>query len=66
MYVQRVDGDAWIEPYRIDDEPGPVSFLVMGRLGGDEFILSGPWDTPEQAHQAEVRLRLWALARMTG
>ena len=63
MYVQRVDGDAWIEEYPSLDAP---AFLVMGRLGGDEFVLSGPWDTHEQAHDAEVRLRLWALARMTG
>ena len=65
MYVQRVDGDAWIEEYRPDVEQ-PSCYLVMGRLGGDEFILAGPVSSPEEARIYLGRMVSWALARFTG
>ena len=67
MYVNRIDGDAWIEEYRtVDISPPQDAFLVMGRLGGDEFVLSAAHDTEQEAKESMIRLRLWALARMTG
>jgi GGDEF domain-containing protein len=67
MYEQRIDGDAWVEEVRtVDQQPPATCYLVLGRLGGDEFVLTGPFETHEEAHQHLVRLRLWAVARMTG